>query len=40
MGCFLIGVTGNAYTADGEALLGSITDDPYDIRTFDIDTIS
>lgn len=34
MGCFLIGVTGNAYTVDGEALLGSVSDDPYDVRTF------
>lgn len=34
MGCFLIGVTGKAYTIDGESLLGSISDDPYDVRTF------
>jgi Acyl-coenzyme A:6-aminopenicillanic acid acyl-transferase len=34
MGCFLIGVTGKTYTTNGEALLGSISDDPYDIRTF------
>ncbi|MCF7852184.1 MAG: C45 family peptidase [Simkaniaceae bacterium] len=34
MGCFLIGVTGNAYTVNGEALLGSVSDDPYDVRTF------
>lgn len=34
MACFLIGVTGKAYTRDGEALLGSVSDDPYDIRTF------
>lgn len=34
MGCFLIGVTGEAYTVNGEALLGSVSDDPYDIRTF------
>lgn len=34
MGCFLIGVTGDEYTVNGEALLGSVSDDPYDIRTF------
>jgi hypothetical protein len=33
MGCFLIGVTGH-YTTDGQALLGSVSDNPYDIRTF------
>lgn len=33
MGCFLIGVTGD-YTIDGEAILGSVSDDPYDVRTF------
>lgn len=34
MACFLIGVTGKTYTTNGEALLGSVSDDPYDIRTF------
>jgi hypothetical protein len=33
-GCFLIGVTGVGITANGEALIGSVSDDPYDIRTF------
>lgn len=33
-GCFLIGVTGPGITANGEALIGSVSDDPYDIRTF------
>ena len=34
MGCFLMGVTGPGITADGEALIGSVSDDPYDVRTF------
>jgi len=34
MGCFLIGVTGKSYTKDGNPLLGSVSDDPYDVRTF------
>ncbi|MEJ2717499.1 MAG: carcinine hydrolase/isopenicillin-N N-acyltransferase family protein [Deltaproteobacteria bacterium] len=34
IGCFLIGVTGPGVTANGEALIGSVSDDPYDIRTF------
>ena len=34
MGCFLIGATGPGVTAGGEALIGSVSDDPYDIRTF------
>jgi hypothetical protein len=34
MGCFLIGVTGPGVSARGEALIGSVSDDPYDIRTF------
>jgi hypothetical protein len=34
MGCFLIGVTGPGVSAHGEALIGSVSDDPYDIRTF------
>ncbi len=34
MGCFLIGVSGPGFSANGEALLGSVSDDPYDIRTF------
>ena len=34
MGCFLIGVTGEGYTKEGGALLGSVSDDPYDVRTF------
>ncbi len=33
-GCFLIGVTGKGFSKTEEALLGSVTDDPYDIRTF------
>ncbi|MEM9656872.1 MAG: hypothetical protein AAF961_00790 [Planctomycetota bacterium] len=34
MGCFLIGATGEGVTVTGEALLGSVSDDPYDVRTF------
>ena len=34
MGCFLMGVTGPGITASGEALIGSVSDDPYDVRTF------
>ena len=34
MGCFLIGVTGPGVSANGEALIGSVSDDPYDVRTF------
>lgn len=34
MGCFLIGVTGPGFTANGQALVGSVSDDPYDVRTF------
>jgi hypothetical protein len=34
LGCFLIGVTGPGISASGEALIGSVSDDPYDIRTF------
>ena len=34
MPCFLIGVTGHDANPRGEALLGSVSDDPYDIRTF------
>ncbi len=34
MGCFLIGVTGKGFSASGQALIGSVSDDPYDIRTF------
>ncbi|MEM1282616.1 MAG: carcinine hydrolase/isopenicillin-N N-acyltransferase family protein [Chlamydiota bacterium] len=33
-GCFLIGVTGKGFSETGEALIGSVSDDPYDIRTF------
>lgn len=33
MGCFLIGVTGKGFSKTGEALLGSVSDDPYDVRT-------
>jgi len=33
VGCFLVGVTGN-FTKSSEALLGSVSDDPYDVRTF------
>ena len=33
-GCFLAGVTGPGITASGEALLASVSDDPYDVRTF------
>lgn len=33
-GCFLFAATGEDWTADGSAILGSISDDPYDIRTF------
>lgn len=34
MGCFLVGATGIGITSDGKALIGSVSDDPYDIRTF------
>ncbi len=34
MGCFLIGVTGPGVSAHGQAIIGSVSDDPYDIRTF------
>ncbi|MCZ6480970.1 MAG: carcinine hydrolase/isopenicillin-N N-acyltransferase family protein [candidate division NC10 bacterium] len=34
MGCFLIGVTGPGFSANGDALIGSVSDDPYDVRTF------
>ncbi|MBW1850945.1 MAG: hypothetical protein JRF52_04895 [Deltaproteobacteria bacterium] len=34
IGCFLIGVTGPGVGANGEALIGSVSDDPYDVRTF------
>ncbi|NGX58512.1 MAG: hypothetical protein K940chlam3_01419, partial [Chlamydiae bacterium] len=33
-GCFLIGVTGPGFSKNGDALLGSVSDDPYDVRTF------
>ena len=33
-GCFLIGATGPGITTTGEALIGSVSDDPYDVRTF------
>jgi len=33
VGCFLIGVCGK-FTKNSEALLGSVSDDPYDVRTF------
>ena len=33
-GCFLMGVTGPGISANGEALIGSVSDDPYDVRTF------
>jgi len=32
--CFLIGVTGKEWTKTGNAYIGSVSDDPYDIRTF------
>lgn len=34
MGCFLIGVTGKGFSKTQGALLGSVSDDPYDVRTF------
>ena len=34
MGCFLVGVTGTDANPAGDALIGSVSDDPYDIRTF------
>ncbi len=34
LGCFLIGVTGTGVSKTGEALLGSVSDNPYDVRTF------
>ena len=33
-GCFLIGVTGSGFSKNGDAFLGSVSDDPYDVRTF------
>lgn len=33
-GCFLIGVTGKGFSKEGDALLGSVSDNPYDVRTF------
>jgi hypothetical protein len=33
-GCFLIGVTGPGVSLNGEALIESVSDDPYDVRTF------
>lgn len=30
----MIGVTGPGFTKNGEALIGSVSDDPYDVRTF------
>lgn len=33
-GCFLIGATGEGVTKNSEALLGSVSDNPYDVRTF------
>jgi hypothetical protein len=32
--CFLMGATGIGNTLDGHAIIGSVSDDPYDIRTF------
>jgi Acyl-coenzyme A:6-aminopenicillanic acid acyl-transferase len=32
--CFLIGATGKGFSKNGDALLGSVSDDPYDVRTF------
>lgn len=32
--CFLIGVTGKSWTTTGESFIGSVSDDPYDIRTY------
>jgi len=34
MPCFLIGATGDGLTRRKDALLGSVSDDPYDVRTF------
>lgn len=34
LGCFLLGVTGKGVCSDREALLASVSDNPYDIRTF------
>ncbi|PIS00930.1 MAG: hypothetical protein COT84_05060 [Chlamydiae bacterium CG10_big_fil_rev_8_21_14_0_10_35_9] len=34
MGCFLMGATGKGITKHPEALLGSVSDNPYDVRTF------
>jgi hypothetical protein len=34
LGCFLIGATGIGNTIGGNAFIGSVSDDPYDIRTF------
>jgi len=33
-GCFLIGVTGKGWTRGEKSFVGSVSDDPYDIRTF------
>jgi len=32
--CFLLGATGKGWTINGNSLIGSVSDDPYDIRTF------
>jgi len=32
--CFLFGVTGPGWSQEDDALIGSVSDDPYDIRTF------
>jgi len=34
MCCFILGATGSGYTEKGDAFLGSVSDDPYDVRTF------
>lgn len=32
--CFLFGATGKEWTKNGNAIIGSVSDDPYDVRTF------
>ncbi len=34
MACFLIGATSPGWCEEGDALIGSVSDDPYDVRTY------
>jgi len=33
-GCFLVGATGPRFSKNGDAFIGSVSDNPYDVRTF------